>query len=234
MPTASASQLTISALYPDLWFQHLPEVCRYLAAGCVGNLVFFKIDQALYTSIILPLSKDMPKFFQKNKESVSFFLANLIQISLRHFINAVLVFGLHTIVTKDKYMQTLILTYSSYSLSLFGTTIANAMLIQQGVPKAIAFWGTIYGFGVINFFLLRYLIAGKGGDSRVGDETKVDGVQKKMNHRSAEARRGVFRRMRGGQQISSYEDMIRGELSHVIFGRKADPMLEIVKATGMK
>jgi len=232
---STSSQLALSNVYPNLWFNQVPEVVRFITASSLGNVAFFKIDQALYNLIILPFAKDMPKFLQKNKESVSFFLAYLMQVGLQHFLNAFFVYGLQTIETRDKYLDTLGLTYSSYSFSLIGSTIGNAVLMQRGIPKNVAFWSTILGFGVVNFFLLRYLIA--GGVDKVDEGTKKGGsvVQKKKGKQIPQARSGVLKKIkRGGQQIYSSECLIRGALSHVLFGTKVDPMLEIVMATGNK
>lgn len=59
--------------------------------------------------LLLPYKKGL----QKNKESISFFISYLIQILAQHFLNAFFVYGLDSIDTKDKYISTLVVTYSS-------------------------------------------------------------------------------------------------------------------------
>lgn len=92
-PTATDQPSFLSTVYPNLWFSSVPEPIRFITAANLGNIAFFKIDQALYNLVILPLSKDMPKLFQRNRETVSFFLAYLIQVGLQHFLNALMVYG---------------------------------------------------------------------------------------------------------------------------------------------
>jgi len=52
-----------------------------------------------------------------------------------------------------------------YATTCVGTTLLNAFLIKLDVPRGIAFWGTLYGFGVVNFFLLRQLMKSDSDDS---------------------------------------------------------------------
>ncbi len=69
------------------------------------------LQKAFYRlfSLILP-SKPI---LERNKESISFFLSYLIQILAQHFLNAFFVYGLESISTKERYANTLMLTYSS-------------------------------------------------------------------------------------------------------------------------
>lgn len=162
-----STQLTISNVYPDRWFNEVPEAGRFIAAGILGNIVFFLIDYILYNKILIPSGKKqlLPKVISHNVESASFFLSYLLQTGVQHMFNAFLVYGLETIETRKKYIDTLVLTYSSYSVSMIGSTIGNLLLIKQGVPKNIAFWGTIVGFGFVNFFLLSFLVGGDKGEA---------------------------------------------------------------------
>ena len=111
-------------------------------------------------------------------------------------------------------------------MSLVGSTICNIALLRKGFSKNIAFWGTVVGFGVFNFFLLKLLIGDqKSNDDSANEETlskkngrnnsknrkgddntrnnnnsKVDNRRKKT--RGSEARGGAFaRRIRGGALI---------------------------------
>jgi len=181
----SLASLPISELYPKLWFKAIPEPARFMTAAGIGNIIFFYIDVMLYDLVIHPLSISnydkntqnkvlkmvyslLPsqKFLQRNKETLSFFISYLIQILAQHVLNAFFVYGWETISTKDRYIATLIVTYSSYFISLVGSTICNLFLLRRGMSKNIAFWGTVFGFGTLNFLVLKTLI---------GDKQKNDG-----------------------------------------------------------
>ena len=97
------------------WFTRVPEMARFMTSAGLGNIVFFSVDQSLYENIIQPYCAGYgaPNFLKQNKESVSFFVSYLIQILAQHFFNAFFVYGLETISTFDRYMATLVLTYSS-------------------------------------------------------------------------------------------------------------------------
>lgn len=141
-----------------IWFNQIPEAGRFLTATSVGNIIFYAIDQMIYKLILIRYSKDFPKFIQRNKESTSFFVSYFLQIIFQHYLNALFVYGLDTVDSKQKYLTSLLLTYSTYSTSLIGTTIVNTLLLKQGVSKSIAMWGTVFGFGIVNYFLLRHLM----------------------------------------------------------------------------
>ena len=206
--TETTSQLAISTVCSEIWFRQVPEPARFLAAGSLGNIAFFGIDQALYKLVIVPLTKDAPIFYQRNKEAISFFFSYLIQIGFQHFLNALFVYGIESISTADKYFDTLFLTYSTYSIALVGSTIGNAVLMRQGVPKNVAFWSTIFGFGILNFFLLRYLISG-AADAEVHD--KMIAQERKS---AVPSRKNPLKKFRGGAQ-----DMWSGHSSRLLFER---------------
>eukprot|EP00554_Chaetoceros_debilis_P000385 CAMPEP_0194089684 /NCGR_PEP_ID=MMETSP0149-20130528/35620_1 /TAXON_ID=122233 /ORGANISM="Chaetoceros debilis, Strain MM31A-1" /LENGTH=254 /DNA_ID=CAMNT_0038773699 /DNA_START=101 /DNA_END=862 /DNA_ORIENTATION=+ len=199
-PSPISTQLTISNVYPDQWFNEVPEAGRFIAAGLLGNIVFFLIDYILYNKILVPSGKKqlLPKVISHNMESSSFFLSYLLQTGVQHLFNAFLVYGLETIETRKKYIDTLVLTYSSYSVSMVGSTIGNMLLIKQGVPKNIAFWGTIMGFGFVNFFLLKFLVG--GGQDEATEEGKQEKSKKSNLSKKdgANNRSKVLRKVRGG------------------------------------
>lgn len=165
--------------------------CVMTAAG-LGNIIFFYIDVILYDLVIYPLSisnydkkntKNVwmkllysllpPKsVLQRNRESISFFVSYLVQILAQHLLNALFVYGLHSISTRDKYISSLLVTYSSYSITLIGSTICNISLLRKGVSKNVAFWGTVFGFGIFNFFVLKYLI----GDKHNSNDRDTTGI----------------------------------------------------------
>ncbi len=195
------TQVALSNVYPNLWFEKVPEAGRFASAGLLGNVVFFIIDYVFFNNIILPLANDLPKIVQRNKETVSFFVSYLMQTGFQHFLNALLVYGLDTIGTKKKYFDSLIITYSSYSMSLIGSTIGNALLIKHGVPRNIAFWGTILSFGVVNFFLLKFLVGNSDNKNELHHDcvAEEDGDVRNGKNIISEIK-GIVRNMRGGQK----------------------------------
>lgn len=93
---------------------------------------------------------------------------------MQHFLNAVLVYGWETISSREKYFATLILSYSSYFVAVTGSTTCNAILLKRGVSKNTAFWATIWGFGVFNYFLLKHLI---GVETNGTSKDEIKGIQ---------------------------------------------------------
>ncbi len=49
-------------------------------------------------------------------------------------------------------------------MSLIGSTICNIALLRKGVSKTVAFWGTVFGFGIVNFMVLKFFIGEKQKD----------------------------------------------------------------------
>lgn len=68
------------------------------------------------------------------------------------------------------YAIALVIHQFRYATSLVGSTIMNGYLISIGCDKNVAFWGTIFGFGVINYLVLTWVVNGdddgKGDDGR--------------------------------------------------------------------
>jgi hypothetical protein len=96
-----------------IWFNQIPEAGRFITATGLGNLLFYAIDQTIYKHILIRFSSDFPKIIQRNKESVSFFVSYFLQIIFQHYLNALFVYGLDTVDSKEKYFKTLLLTYST-------------------------------------------------------------------------------------------------------------------------
>jgi hypothetical protein len=116
-PSCSTSTSTISTKLLDAWYSSVPQFVRFGTAASLGNIFFFAADVVMYNHVVtklLPIDGDenagfswLPDLFHRNRESVSFFLAYLVQISIQHLLNAWLVYGLDTISTKEKYWSTL-------------------------------------------------------------------------------------------------------------------------------
>jgi hypothetical protein len=220
--TESSGPLAISTACSEIWFRSVPEPLRFMTSASLGNIAFFGIDQVLYKSVIVPLTKDAPKFYQKNKESISFFFAYLIQVGFQHLLNAIFVYGIDTISTAEKYLDTLVLTYSTYSIALVGSTVGNALLMRQGIPKNVAFWSTIFGFGILNFFLLKYLISTKKADEDAQEQLVVPEAKS--------APRAPVKTFRGGAQ-EIWSDFSYGSLFERILAPN-DMLLQRVRQMG--
>lgn len=57
-------------------------------------------------------------------------------------------------------MLPILIRYCRYATTLVASTIMNGYLISLGWDKNVAFWGTICGFGVINYLLLTLVVTG--------------------------------------------------------------------------
>lgn len=99
-----------------IWFNQIPEAGRFLTSTGLGNIIFYLIDQTIYNHILIQYSTKFPKIIQRNKESASFFVSYFLQIVFQHYLNALFVYGLETVDSKEKYLKTLLLTYSTWVL----------------------------------------------------------------------------------------------------------------------
>jgi hypothetical protein len=89
---------------------------------------------------------------------VSFFIGYILQIVSQHLIHAVLVYGLHSINTREKYLQTLLGQFQVYSLALVGSTFFNLFLLRAGLDKTVAFFTTMVTFACINYYLVGWIV----------------------------------------------------------------------------
>mmetsp|Transcript_12553 Transcript_12553/g.15779 ORF Transcript_12553/g.15779 Transcript_12553/m.15779 type:complete len:235 (-) Transcript_12553:110-814(-) len=163
------------------WYT-VPSFLRFFTSGTAGNVVLYGIDNAMLRSGVidkLTSLKRAPQFFRDNKANVSFFLSYAIQIVPQHFLHALLCFGLESINTREKYIRTLIGTYTTLFGAMVGSTFMNGLLLKWGVSKDIAFWTTMYGFALINFFILRLVSLGKEG-ANAGDGPNVSSSASKV------------------------------------------------------
>ena len=136
---------------------------RFAASGFIGNAIFFGLDMA-FLPIIRGASQRQcfvkaSKTIATNAESISFFVAYLVDIVVQHFLNALLVFGLDTIATREMYLSSLAAAYTAYFGTLCGSTILQAYLLRLGVNKSIAFWSTIALGSLVNYVVLTALAA---------------------------------------------------------------------------
>jgi hypothetical protein len=166
LSTPSSLAITLTAPHAvasmrDYWAGN-PAI-RFATSGLMGNAIFFGLDKAFLPLIIgashRPYMVKVSKTIATNAESISFFVAYLVDILVQHFLNAVLVFGLETIATREMYLSSLATAYSAYFGTLCGSTILQAHLLRLGVSKTIAFWSTIALGSVVNYLVLTTLAA---------------------------------------------------------------------------
>ena len=80
------------------------------------------------------------------------------------------------------------------------------LLLRKGVGKNTAFWGTVFGFGIFNFYVLRFLIGGTASDRDSTNAKNKKGIRNKQralmkaNQKRLAANRNKrkLNRMRGG------------------------------------
>ena len=123
-PASLAITLTAphaAATIRNYWVEN--SAIRFAASGLIGNVIFFGLDVSF-----LPVIKGIgtaseayqrqcflkaSKAISSNAESISFFLAYLVDILVQHFLNALLVFGLDTIKTRELYLSSLATAYTA-------------------------------------------------------------------------------------------------------------------------
>ena len=154
-PQKSSLPSALLATISKRWFR-LSSLFRFFVSGNLGNICFFLIERAIFSQLSQLTS--VPEFVNKYMETVSFFIGYLLQIVTQHFIHALLVYGLETIDTREKYFKTLLGQFYAYGISLFGSTSLNLLLIQYGIDKTIAFFSTMVIFACINYYFIGWLV----------------------------------------------------------------------------
>lgn len=135
----------------------------------------------------------------------------------------------------DCFPSDLVISLRRYCFSLFGSTICNVLLLRKGVGKNTAFWGTVFGFGIFNFFVLRFLIGGTVSETskatnkkvnRKNNRNKQKGLIKANKRRlAANRKKRNINRMRGGADDSF-------ERSIFAVGSSDDPIRAFIKSIG--
>lgn len=92
-------------------FMKLNEPLRFFISGNIGNVIFFYVERIIF--VLLTKMSNLPAVVKEYLDSVSFFIAYLLQVVPQHYLHALLVYGLDTIDTKQKYFTTLAGCYSA-------------------------------------------------------------------------------------------------------------------------
>ncbi len=139
----------------NLWHR-LPGIVKFGTAGTLGNVVFYHMDLAM-KAFALPLC---PPVISPVAPSLTFALAYMCQIPFQHFVNAIMVYRVSTILPAEKYKSTLVATYKLYSFAIVYTAVLRQLLGLVMNP-VWSFIGATYGVGTLNFFLLGKAIGEK-------------------------------------------------------------------------
>lgn len=198
-PTPSTS---IESLYKS-WFIHASEPVRFFVSGNLGNVCFYFLERLVYFQLCKMSS--LPSFVEDYKDSVSFFIGYLLQIVSQHWLHALLVYGLETIDTSEKYFKTLIGQSSAYVVALFGSTFLNQALISSGVAKNVAFLITLLVFACINYFVVGWVVRRAAGPAVIETvEKNVSTTVKALKTQKAKITTGTSKRVpRGGGYAST-------------------------------
>lgn len=157
-PSASTRQVIEPTILQKLysrWFQ-VSSLARFFVSGNLGNICFFFIERFIFLE--LTRQEGLPDFVTNYKETVSFFVGYLLQIITQHLLHAILVYGLESINTREKYFKTLLGQFYAYAIALFGSTALNLSLISSGIDKTVAFFSTMVIFACINYYLIGWIV----------------------------------------------------------------------------
>lgn len=154
VPVPAPSKGLLVELY-ERWFL-INQLIRFSVSGNLGVICFYIIERLLYHQLCQISS--LPDILEEYKDSVSYFFGYLIQIVTQHLLNAALVYGLDTIDTREKYFKTLLGQFSVYGFSLFGSTILNLVLLQNGIDRNTSFFATMILFAIVNYFMIQWVV----------------------------------------------------------------------------
>lgn len=200
IPPTPPPSTSIESLYKS-WFIHASEPVRFFVSGTFGNVCFYFLERLVYFQLCKLSS--LPPFVEDYKDTVSFFIAYVLQIVSQHWLHALLVYGLETIDTREKYLKTLGGQSSAYIVSLFGSTFLNQALLSTGMTKNMAFLITLWVFGFINYFVVGWIVRGAAGPAIIKTvENNVSATAKALKKQKAKITTGTSKRVpRGGGYV---------------------------------
>jgi len=187
-----------SKSFNQLWF-HIPEPFRFFVSGNIGNLCFFALERTIHNC--LNRMDETHPYIVDHKDSISFFLGYILQMGTQHLLHAILVYGLHTIDTREKYLTTLAGQCSAYFTAMIGSTLLNTVLRKHGFSKDMAFFTTLYVFAIINYFVVGWVVRRAVATAEEHELQVSSSNQRFLNMMH------LFRRqMRGGEVLLSGVD----------------------------
>lgn len=167
-----------------LWYK-IPHPARYFVSGNFGNVCLYFLERAVRISLESNLEHP-----PKHLDSISYFTAYLMHIILQHAAHALLVYGLDSVSTRQKYWSTLFGTYQAYFVSAFGSTFVNSYLIQIGVNREVAFVTTLWFFACLNYLWIGYVVKKAKEKAEAEAQPKKRFVSKRQQAKMAATRRG--------------------------------------------
>lgn len=202
----------------DLWYS-LPSPIRFFFSGNLGTVCFYFLERGIRewmeTALLQPPSQI---------DSISFFSAYVLHIVVQHAFHALLVYGLESVNTTQKYLQTLYGTYQAYITSAIGSTLLNTFLLKLGVNRTVAFMATLWIFACINYLWISYVVrkaVEQGGNANLSSRTTTAPTRTSKKAKAAAAaakspartpRRRLLQQMRGGHLL----DPVAGWLSETM------------------
>ena len=113
-----------------------------------------------------------------------------------------------------------------YRLSgiLVGSTICNILLLKNGVPKKLAFWITLYGFGFVSFILLKFVSATQPKDVVKKNDNVVKKTQAKPKTKTktnvGKSQKAIARGGAAFMNIVSLNDVRGGDIISTVVDRR--------------
>jgi hypothetical protein len=148
------------------WYAEVPSVARYFVSGNLGNVCFFLCERIISLTMLHPsVHHRLIEYIQVGPgtqlaDSLAFFVAYMVHVPAQHYLHAVLVYGLDSIDTMQKYWTTLGGMYSALLSACVGSTALNALLLSKtvGMSKTLAFCTTLYVFSFFNYFVIGWIV----------------------------------------------------------------------------
>ena len=150
--STSNNEVDLFKALGNLWYK-LAQPIRYFVSGNLGVLCLYYLERTIRLTVEASTS-DPPKHL----DSISYFSAYLIHIVAQHALNSVMVYGLESINTWQKYKSTLIGTYEALIFSAFGSTFLNKVFINLGMHRDLAFLATLWIFALLNYVWIGYIV----------------------------------------------------------------------------
>ncbi|KAL7574464.1 hypothetical protein ACA910_015833 [Epithemia clementina (nom. ined.)] len=105
------------------------------------------------------LSFKLLHFVEHSKDSISFLAGFWLHILPQHALHALLVYGLDSIDTRQKYWTTLMGMYQALSTSAVASTLLNTLLLKTlAMPKTTVFVMTMLICSVVNYFWIGWIV----------------------------------------------------------------------------
>lgn len=180
-----------------LWYT-LPEPLRFFVSGSLATAALFLLEKVMRG---LLAQTSLHRSSSKHIGTISYFLAYLLHIAVQHALHALLVYGLQSINTRQKYASTLLGTYQALLVSCCGSTILNTYLVNIGLDRDVAFASTLVVFSGVNYLWIQSIYHAK---DCVVVENAHKATETARNQKSIGPKRGKRVITRGGDTMGSW------------------------------